>query len=183
MRFFEAHKNYYARDDGTQTGELANFADAVRHLKSLYGRTPARDFSPKKLTAVREAMILAGLARTTINPRVRRIVKVFKWAVSEELVPADVHHGLKSVSGLKRGRSQAKETDPVKPAPEADVDAVKPFVPRQVWAMIESQRLTGMRPDEVCQIRTCDIDTSGRVWVYTLETHKGFDRRFPRPGK
>jgi integrase len=29
-----------------------------------------------------------------------------------------------------------------------------------------------MRPQEVCMMRTIDIDRSGRVWIYTPETHK-----------
>jgi integrase len=38
--------------------------------------------------------------------------------------------------------------------------------------MIQFQRLSGMRPQEVCSMRTIDVDTSGRVSVYTPETHK-----------
>src|SRR5512135_941927 len=38
--------------------------------------------------------------------------------------------------------------------------------------MVELQRLTGMRPGEVCRMRACDLDTAGRVWVYTPERHK-----------
>jgi integrase len=42
--------------------------------------------------------------------------------------------------------------------------------------MIEVQRLTGMRPGEVCRMRTCDLDTSGNVWVYTPADHKMLHR-------
>jgi integrase len=180
LRFLDTHKNYYAREDGTQTGELANFVDAIRPLKNLYGREPAVEFGPLKLKAIRQDLIREGLARTTVNTRVRRIIQVFKWAVSEELVPPSVHNGLKAVSGLQRGRSNAKETEAVRPAPEAAIDAIRPHVPRQVWAMIEIQRLTGMRPDEVCQIRACDIDRTGKVWIYTPATHKTKHRGKPR---
>jgi integrase len=38
--------------------------------------------------------------------------------------------------------------------------------------MIELQRLSGMRPGEVCSMRTIDVDASGRIWVYTPESHK-----------
>ena len=37
----------------------------------------------------------------------------------------------------------------IRPVVDADVEAVRPFVSRQVWAMIELQRLTGMRSGEV----------------------------------
>src|SRR5205085_2809497 len=50
--------------------------------------------------------------------------------------------------------------------------AVKPFVSWQVWAMIELQLLTGMRPGEVCAIRTAYIDRSGKLWLYKPAEHK-----------
>jgi integrase len=52
------------------------------------------------------------------------------------------------------------------------IQAVRPFVNRQVWAMIELQRLTGMRPGEVVLMRTCDLDMSGDIWVYVPQRHK-----------
>jgi integrase len=56
--------------------------------------------------------------------------------------------------------------------PEAWVDAVLPFVSMQVRAMIELQLFSGARPGEVCAMRTCDLDTSGRVWIYRPGFHK-----------
>src|SRR5262249_14928398 len=62
--------------------------------------------------------------------------------------------------------------EPVKPVPDDLVDLVQPHTSRQVWAMIELQRVTGMRPGEVCAMWSCDLDTSGKVWVYTPRDHK-----------
>jgi integrase len=45
-------------------------------------------------------------------------------------------------------------------------------VPPPIAAMIQLQLLTGMRPGEVMSIRTCDIDTSGKLWIYRPATHK-----------
>src|SRR5262249_1993419 len=42
----------------------------------------------------------------------------------------------------------------------------------QVKAMIELQRVAGMRSGEVCQMRTTDINTAGSVWTYTPQRHK-----------
>lgn len=81
-------------------------------------------------------------------------------------VPATVLHALKAIKGLKRGRSEAKEGTRVLPVPEAFVDAVQPHVSRQIWAMIELQRFSGMRPTEVCVMRTIDINMTGRIWEY-----------------
>jgi site-specific recombinase XerD len=117
-------------------------------------------------------MIDSGLCRNEVNKRTGRITRLFKWAVAEGTVPPSVHHGLLAVSGLRRGRADVRESEPVKPVPDAFVDAIRPHVSRQVWAMIQLQRLSGMRPQEVCLIRTCDMDTSGPVWVFTPVRHK-----------
>src|SRR6516165_2239841 len=55
---------HYRHADGSPTGEVANFRDSFRPLKELYGRSPAAEFSPLKLKAVRERMIESGLARS-----------------------------------------------------------------------------------------------------------------------
>lgn len=154
------------------SGELENVAHALRPVNELYGNATAREFGPLALKAVRERMIRDGLSRNVINDRISRVKRVFRWLTENELIPPSVYHGLQAVRGLSAGRSGAKETEPVKPVREAFVDAVKPFVNRQVWAMIELQRWTGMRSGEVTAMRTADLDTSGKVWVYSPAKHK-----------
>ncbi len=85
---------HYRRSDGTPTGELENSKDSLRPLRKLYGHTTARDFGPLALKAVRQSMIDSGLARSTINQRVGRIVWMFKWAVENEMLPPVVHQAL-----------------------------------------------------------------------------------------
>jgi integrase len=174
---------HYRRDDGSPSGELGNYRDSLRLLRQLYGSTSAGEFGPMKLKALRQTLIDAGLSRTTINQRIGRIVRLFKWAASEELIPAGVYQALTTVAGLPRGRSGAREAAPVEPVPDELVEAVRPHVARQVWAMIELQRLTGMRPGEVVIMRTGDLDRGGEDWVYTPRRHKtehrGKRRRIP----
>ncbi len=74
--------------------------------------------------------------------------------------------------GLERGRCDARETEPVKPVPEAHVRAVLPFLLPPVQAMVELQLVTGARPGEVRILRACDIDMTGDVWLYRPQTHK-----------
>ena len=162
----------YYRKRGEPTGEVTNVKYALRHLRNLYGHTLARDFGPLALKAARQEIIGSGICRNEVNRRTRIIVRAFKWAVETELVPASVHHGLKAVSGLRRGRSDARETESVKPVPNACIDAIEPHVSRQIWAMVKIQQLSGMRPGEVCHMRTCDLDMSGRIWIYTPASHK-----------
>jgi integrase len=128
-------------------------------------------------------MVANGISRGVTNRRIGRIKRVFKWAVGEELIPSSVFHGLQAVAGLRYGRTEARETDPIKPVPKEWVDAVLSYVSPQVAAMIQLQWLTGMRPCEVVAMRPCDIDRSGDIWVYEPYDHKnrwrGHDRRIP----
>lgn len=117
-------------------------------------------------------MVDSGLCRSTVNQRVARLVRVFRFGVENELVPAAVHHALKAVPGLRAGRSGAKDSRKVGPALDGHVDAVRPFVSRQLWAVILLQRLTGMRSGEALAVRGRDLDTSAAVWVYTPARHK-----------
>jgi integrase len=170
---FLAHAQTYYRDaDGTPTGEVDTFKSPLKMLRELYGRTQARDFGPLALQAVRQRMIEAGWCRTYINSQTARLRIVFKWATSKELIPASVHHGLITVTGLKIGRTDARESDPVRPVPDAVVDSTLPHLSSVVAAMVKVQRLTGCRPGEVCQMRTGDFDRTGDVWIYTPATHK-----------
>ncbi len=180
LAYLDYADGYYVKN-GKPTTEPVNIRLALRPLRQLYGHTPAREFGPLRLKTVRQAMIESGLCRSEVNKRVRHVLRAFKWAVGEEMVPPSIHHGLKAVPGLRRGRADVRESEPVKPVPVAFVDAIKPYVSRQVWAMVELQRLSGMRPGEVCMMRSCDLDTSGRVWAYTPESHKTYSGP-PTPG-
>ena len=172
VRFMRYARGYYRTPDGTPSSELHNLKLALRPLRELYATTEAAGFGPLALQSVRQHMIDRGLVRTNINRHVGRIKLVFKWAVANELVPADVFHGLQAVSGLRAGRSAAKESDPVKPAPEEHIDAILPLVSTPVRAMIELQLLTGARPGEVLAMRGRELDTSGNVWIYSPAQHK-----------
>jgi integrase len=117
-------------------------------------------------------MIDANHSRNYVNSQVNRIKRMFKWAVAEELVPPAVSHGLSAVAGLRLGRCGARETSPVLPVEDSVVDKTLPHLSSVVADMVRLQRLTGMRPAEVCLFRPCDLDRSGQVWVYSPSTHK-----------
>ena len=172
LAFWKHAEIYYRRPDGTHTNELHEFRLSFRPLKALYGSLPACEFSPLKLKAVREHMIKGDLCRTLINKRISRIVRLFVWALSEELIQASVLVALKTVKGLEEGRSHARESEPVGPVEDADVNKTLPFLPRIVRAMVEVQRFTGARPGEVCSMKPGSIDRTGHIWHYRPASHK-----------
>lgn len=174
-------KTHYVKD-GEPTGELENLRQAVRPLLAAYGDMLVRDFGPLRLATVRDMMV-AGytdrrgkqarpLCRNSVNSRVSRIKRVFKWGASNELVPADVYLAVSTVPGLQRGRTPARESKPVTAAADCDVDAALAYMPDVVADMVRLQRITGARPGEIRILRPVDVDRSVTPWLYRPASHK-----------
>lgn len=172
VRYLRYADGYY-RWKGERTREYSSMVEAIRPLRRLYGRTFVADFGPKALAVVRQAFIDHGYVRRSINRHIGRIRRIFAWAVSEELIPAAISHGLTTVKGLRYGRSAAPESTPTETVAQADIDAVLPFVAPQVAAMVQVQLHAAMRPAEVTIMRPCDIDRSNpELWIYRPHSHK-----------
>lgn len=182
LAYAEHSMSYYCKD-GEPTTELGHVRCMIRVVRRLYGRELADNFGPLALKACREEFLKAGQKRLTVNQNVGRIKRMMRWAVEHELVGPSAAHALDAVRGLRRGRSEAPESEPVKPVPDEHVDAVLPHLSAAVRAMVELQRLTGMRSGEVVIMRGIDIDRSGPVWLYRPSQHKtqhhGHDRVVP----
>ena len=181
LAFWRHAEQHYRAPDGTPTGELDNLRDALRPLKALYGDTPARDFGPACLEAIQGDLVRRGaLCRSTINARVNRVRRVFKWAVRKRLVPVEVIQSLATVPGLQRGRTAAPEPEGVLPVAAGHVKATLPRLPAPVRAMAELQLLTGMRAGEAMVMRAIDLTMSGPVWTYRPASHKNRHRGLDR---
>ncbi len=178
-----------------QPNESGTLRVVLRLLRQYHGSEPAAEFGPRKLRALREAMIAGDPAadpprpawsRKYINQHVQRIRRMFRWAASQELIPASVHQTLDTVEALKRGRTKAREGKKVLPVPIERIDAVRPFLNRQIEAVVDLQLLTGARPGELLVMRGIDIeqrDGEGdgmSVWVYRPVEHKNQFRGIER---
>ncbi len=172
LNAYRKHANVYYRDTGTKRGTFNNQKPVLRAIRVLYGNKPSADFGPMALKAIMHKFASEGLSRGTINERAQLIKRIFRWAASEELIPASVPQALQTVEGLRKGRTKARESKPVLPVPEADVQATLPHLPEVVCDMVRLQRLTGCRPGEVCLIRPADVDSTEDIWTYQPEHHK-----------
>ena len=130
LAYWRWAETYYVKG-GKPTSEQATIKHALRFVRQLYGPTPAKDFGPLALKAVRQAMVdhtitrkvkvrdpetgevrteervlRQGLARRFVNKQVQRIRRLFAWGVEEGLVPVTVHQALLRVRGLKKGKGQ-----------------------------------------------------------------------------
>lgn len=141
-------KAYYVKN-GKPTNEQAAFRIIIRDIRRLYGDQPAIEFGPLALKAVREVWIERGQSRQSINKNMRRVTRMFKWAVAEELIPPAVYQALAAVPGLRKGRCSVRESPPVMPVPLEAVERTMESLPKILKDMVRVQLLTGMRPGEV----------------------------------
>ena len=189
VQYDDFSKEYYVKD-----GEITNdrFRAVVSPLATLYGGTLASEFGPNKLRAVREHIIIRGhagqaeydengnllesgepLSRGYVNALIRDLLRMFRWAVSRELLPVTVYDSLAKVESIRKGKDErVRETTPVRPVPDAHFDAVVAAACPQIATMLQVQRLAGMRPDEVTIMRPRDIEQTGDLWAFRPESHK-----------
>ncbi|MEM9378606.1 MAG: site-specific integrase [Planctomycetota bacterium] len=154
--------------------EQTHFRCALEALRRLYGPTPAQDVGPLKLRATRDAMINSGrLSRWTVNAYIQRLVRVFRWGASYELVLASVADALRTVEPIRAGKCPGlRESKKVGPVPAEQVEAVLPLLSPQVAAIVNLMRWTGARCSEVCKLTPAMVDTSIDTWVARLADHK-----------
>jgi integrase len=163
LAYWRRAKTYYRVKPGGSRGNIDRVRLALRLLRESYDHTPARDFGPLALQFLQRGLAEAGKSRTYANDLIQTVKQCFKWAVAQEMVPVTVYQALATVPGLRKGRSPAREPQPVQPVADAVVQARLPELPVVVANMVRLQRLTGCRPAEVCIIRPCDVDTTGDV--------------------
>lgn len=190
LKYWKHVEIYYRDFDGHPTGEVENIRHSLKPLRVMFGNTFAKDFGPLALKRVREAMIDGswmtpeerdarvqakkpiGLCRKVTNQRVGRIRRMFRWAGENEIISGQVYHQLMTVGGLKFGRSNARETDEVKPIHLQHVQNTLPYLTPTLQDMVMVQYYGGMRPGEVQTMRFVDIDRNGEIWLYRPERHK-----------
>jgi integrase len=178
------------RKNGEPTDD--RYRAAIPPLVELYGSTLARDFGPIKFKALREYIIQRGnmrsaeldahgnlikpgkpLGRGYVNNLMKSVVRIFKWAVTEEKVPPSVPDALVKVGGLRKGREpRVKEPKAIKPVEDENFWPVVHVAPPQIATMLQVQRLTGMRPDEITIMSSSAIDQRGQIWIYRPNSHK-----------
>ncbi len=165
LRF--AKKHYGA--DNTQFGHYGRLGNRIR---KIYGPTVAAEFGSLQFKAIRNEMVLEGKARSYVNETMKRLVRIFRWGAGEELVPPTIGALLREIEPLKRGRTTAREMDPILPVDDSLVERTIPNLPPVVADMVRLQRLVGCRPSEVCSITPSMVDRTLDIWEIRLSQHK-----------
>ena len=153
-------------------GRRNNILRVTQKLNDLYGNMPVSQFGPAALKTLRQGWLDNNLKRGTINTYIGMIQQCFDWGREEEVIPADIAVAVCAVKPLKQGRTTAAEYNIVEPVADEVVEKTLPYIRPPIRDMVMVQRRISGRPQDVFNMRACDIDTSTDVWVYTPFTHK-----------
>ncbi len=169
---FLRHAETHYVKNGVQTSEVHILRSVIRPLNELYGLTPAKDFGPLALKAVRTVTVERGWTRGVVNAAMSRIRRIFRHAIANELIDPSVLQRLQAVSPLLAGRTVAPDNPPRTSVSDSAIEAVKGRVSPLVRDLIELQRLTGARSGELLGLTTGGITRTGEVWTAVLGDHK-----------
>ena len=124
--------------------------------------------SPQKRSNA-ESLVAKGLSRQVVKRKANYIIKMFDRGVALELIPLEYAMRLKTLGSIEM---------PIKPKRQVWgvdlklVEATQAELTPVVADMVQLQLLIGARPSEVCNLRPCDIDRTGDVWIYIPAKHK-----------
>lgn len=179
LAYWTNAQTYYVKG-GETTDECHCIKSALRVLRELYGDSAVDDFGPLALKTVRQAMIERDWSRKYCNKQVLRIRRMFSWGVENELVRPEIAQALKFVSGLRAGKTEAKDRPRVLPVDDETIEATLKELDPTLQAMVQVQRLTGMRPQEICLLTPGQLDRAAEVWIYLPDRHKNEHRDLKR---
>ncbi|HEY1190784.1 MAG TPA: site-specific integrase [Gemmata sp.] len=201
----------YAGDTESRRSARHRIWQAIEAVRGRYADVPASRFRGPQLKALRDELVKnrtvinngrdtgRPITRTYVNYLVACVQRVWKWALSEDLVPADGAATVAALAPLARGKG-GREPARVLPPPPGWEEALVELPPVLV-AMVRTQALCGMRPQDVCRLRRRELSTTARekveipgtgrfvaarlidgapVWFYAPSEHKTSWKGKPR---
>lgn len=171
-RYLAYASGHYRHPDGRQTSEMSYVRAASAVLLAICPALKAEQFRGRALKEAREAMVKKGWCRSNVNHHVNVLKRVWKWLCSEELVTAEAYGSVRSVEALKRGRTQARESPRVLPAPPEHVEAALPYLSPHLEVAARLQLLTACRPGEALALDPAHLERREGVWLWRPAAHK-----------
>ena len=168
IHFLEWAEEYFM----SQPTSFAHIRKTMEFLVKHYGQEPADNISPQSLVFLQKKLVEHGYARIIVNRYVGIIKRAFRHGAQFGWVEPSTSHALEVVENLKKGRTKAHEFRDIKPVEPEIFEKTLAKAPKRVADMARIQRHSTMRPQDVCNVRACDIDRSGTVWLYRPHTHK-----------
>ena len=123
LAYLQRADGYYTKG-GKPTKEPA-ISPGPRPLRQLYGLTPAGEFGPLALKSVRRTMVAADLCRFEVAAGFSTLSGCSSgpWKMIGSTRRSS---RAESRVGLRKGWTEARESEPVKPVPDEMVDPIRP---------------------------------------------------------
>ena len=115
--YVEFAKKRYANSKA----ELPRVVGMCGELDAADGDELAVEYGPRALKRQRQRWVDSGKSRLYCNRLTNLVIRMYKWASSEELVGESAWNWLKSLEPLKVGHTDAPESEPIRPVAIADV--------------------------------------------------------------
>ena len=168
---------------GGDAKEKRRMLNLCTTLEDEYGDEPAADFGPRKLAALRDLFVAGGNSRKYANRQTHNVIRIFKHAVSRELIDEGVHRRLMTLEPLRRGQTKSPETSPVVPVDIAIVRKTAEHLSPTLRAMVRIQAATGMRRRSCARsdrpTSTAAASTGSTDWRITRRRGEAKSNRFP----
>jgi len=176
----EKYKAYAKRTTNkvTSNEKHPNFAfiDRVDQYLMPYKEWPIKDFGPDELFAVQKALQAyrygpdkkqKRYTRRGINDTINWLRRIWKWGMGRSLVSAEQVQSLEEVKSLRIGTTEAPDNPRRNRVTEQEFEKVLSHLGSVVSDMLKLIWHTGMRPNEVCSMRPCDIlRDNNQCWLY-----------------
>ena len=165
----------YAKENMTPVNYSFYRVIILDFISKLYDTTLVNEFSPRSLKLVRAEMIKSRrFSRKVVNRCVKGVIYIFGWGVENEIVQESTWNTLKAVKSLQEGHHGTFENKEREPVPDEVVRRTLPSMPPTLRAMVQLQRILGMRPSEIFNMRVGDIDTTrgNGLWYYVPGSYK-----------
>jgi integrase len=142
-------------------GTYGNYRNALQPFCKRYGNEQAASIGPRLLKEWQKELASKELSRGYINGSISKIKQVWRWAASEEILPASVWHGLQSVKSLAPGKTPAREAVKRKPLPWSHLQELLPSLSPNVRAMVLLQWHSGARSQSIVMACPSQFERDG----------------------
>ena len=145
----EKYVERYAKRNNKSWAQADNLMR--RYVLPTLGERQIADLRRKDILGIFDQLTNEANTPKTANQMVAAISAVLGWAVQQEIVPANVAHG------IERNKSEGDERF----LTDGELVLVWPLLSQPLRFML----LTASRPGEVCAMRWQDVDLKACVWT------------------